>query len=434
MSDISARSAALPDTHAVVYRKITRHIVPLLFVSYVVAFLDRINIGFAQLQMKQDLGFTDAIYGLGAGIFFVGYVLFEVPSNLLLAKIGARRTFSRIMLCWGAVSMGMMFVSTPWQFYVLRFMLGAFEAGFFPGLVLYLTYWYPAARRATVVSWFFAGVAFAGLIGGMLSGWIMKDMAGIAGLRGWQWMFVIEGAPAVLLGLVCFVRLVDSPAQVAWLDDDEKRSVADALAAERAALPAQVPRSLAAALRQPLVYVFSFVYFTLAAGSFAISFWVPTLIKELGVTDVLSVGLYSAIPYGIGAVGIVAIARRSDRLMERRRHFAACAIGAGVALAALTLHLPSLPLMLAILSVAVVCVYAAMPVFWAIPPAYLSGAAAAGGIAFISSVGQIGGFASPYAIGLIKSHFGSLDHGWQLMSALLCAGGVVMYATLRPRR
>ncbi|CAG9266658.1 Putative tartrate transporter [Paraburkholderia unamae] len=432
MSHVSAVRPAAAATPAAIYRKISWRIVPLLFISYVVAFLDRINIGFAQLQMKQDLGFTDAIYGLGAGIFFIGYVIFEVPSNLLLARIGARRTFSRIMLCWGVVSAGMMFVSAPWQFYLMRFLLGAFEAGFFPGIVLYLTLWYPAERRATVVSWFFAGVAFAGLIGGLLSGWIMKDMAGVAGLAGWQWMFFIEGTPAALLGLVCYFALVDSPDEVDWLSDDEKRFVTETLAAERATLPAAAPHSFGAALRKPLVYVFSFVYFALAAGSFAISFWVPTLIKELGVTDVLSVGLYSAIPYGIGAIGIITIARRSDRLMERRWHFAFCAFGAGLALAALTLHFSNIALMIAILSIAVVCVYAAMPVFWAIPPAHLSGAAAAGGIAFISSVGQIGGFASPYAIGLIKTHFGNLDHGWHLMSLLLCLGGVAMTLALSP--
>jgi D-galactonate transporter len=412
------------------YRKITLRVIPFLFVSYVISFLDRINIGFAQLQMKQDLGFSDAIYGLAAGMFAVGYVLMEVPSNLMLEKVGARRTFSRIMLCWGVISSCMMFVSSPWQFYVLRFLLGAFEAGFFPGIVLYLTYWYPAKYRATVVSWFFAGVAIAGLVGGLASGWIMQGMAGVGGMHGWQWMFLIEGAPASVLGVIAYFHLVDDPQKVAWLSDADKRKHAQTLEADRIAHGGDHPHTFRAALRSVRVFALAFVYFTLACGSFAISFWVPTLIRGFGVKDVLSIGLYSAIPYGIGALGVVLISRRSDARLERRRHFAVCAVGGAAALSLLTLHSSSLPVMLAILSVAIVLVYAALPVFWTVPPAHLSGAAAAGGIALISSIGQTGGFVSPYLIGLIKSQTGRLDYGLYLMSILLCLGALVLFVTV----
>jgi D-galactonate transporter len=417
------------------FRKISWRIIPFLFVSYVVSMIDRVNIGFAQLQMKQDLAFNDAIYGFGAGIFFIGYFLFEVPSNLLLEKIGARRTFSRIMVCWGLVSAGMMFVTTPWQFYTLRFLLGAFEAGFFPGIVLYITYWYPARRRATVVSWFFAGVAIAGVIGGVLSGYLMSGMAGVSGLRGWQWMFVIEGLPASVLGVIAYFYLCDGPQHVRWLSGAEKQQLAALLDADAhdAAASAKTD-SFGTALKSAKVYLLSFVYFTLACGSFALSFWAPTLIREAGVRDLASVGLYTAIPYAIGAIGIVLISRHSDATLERRRHFVICAIGGALALACLTLPLAALTAKLAILTVAIVLIYAAIPVFWAIPSRYLGNAAAAGGIALISSIGQIGGFASPYAIGLIKSQTGRLDNGLYLMSALLLLGALVVHRVMRERR
>lgn len=437
MTGLSASVLTLDETdpHAV-FKTITRKIIPFLFLCYVVSFLDRINIGFAQIQMKHDLAFSDAIYGLGAGIFFVGYFLFEVPSNMLLERIGARRTFTRIMVCWGAISAGMMFVSAPWQFYTLRFLLGAFEAGFFPGIVLYLTYWYPSARRATVVSWFFAGVAIAGLIGGLISGWIMKGMDGTAGLFGWQWMFVIEGLPACFLGVVAYFYLVDGPMHAKWLSSEQKTWLLKTLELDRAQSSSEkAAGSFSAALRSLKVYLLAFIYFTLAAGSFAISFWVPTLIRESGVRDVLSVGLYSAIPYGIGALGIVLIARRSDAQVERRWHFIVCALVAAAALSLLTVRPGSLGIMLAVLTCAVIFIYAAIPIFWAIPPAHLRGSAAAGGIALISSLGQLGGFVSPYLIGLIKTHTGKIDNGLYVMSVLLVLGALTVYLAFKdPQR
>ena len=418
-------SAAAHDD--LLYRKVSLRIIPFLFVCYVVSFLDRINIGFAQLQMKHDLGFSDAMYGLGAAVFYVGYVLCEVPSNLLLARFGARRTFTRIMLLWGVASVGMMLVSKPAHFYLLRFMLGVFEAGFFPGIVLYLTYWYPARRRAAVLSIFFAGVAVAGVLGGLVSGWIMRDMGGVWGMFCWQWMFIIEGAPAIVLGLIAAFYLVDGPQHASWLNADEKAQlIAQRDEDRRPISDAHSSRALMQALRNPRVYLFAFIYFSLTCASLTLSFWMPLMIRDFGIHDVLAISLYSVVPNAVGAVGLILIARHSDRRGERRRHFAACTIGGGIALSLLTLHLSSFPAMLAILSLAAVLIFAALPIFWTVPSSYLSGTVAAAGIALISSIGITSGIVSPWVIGLIKTHTGSMDNALYVLTALLFVSGAAL--------
>ncbi|MBR8433573.1 MFS transporter [Burkholderia cenocepacia] len=422
----SAPTSASAFSDALLFRKIAWRIVPFLFLCYVVSFLDRINIGFAQLQMKHDLGFSDAMYGLGAAVFYVGYVCCEVLSNMLLARFGARRTFTRIMLLWGLASTGMMFVSQPSHFYVLRFLLGVFEAGFFPGIVLYLTYWFPANRRAAAISVFFAGVAVAGVLGGLLSGWIMRDMSGVLGLHGWQWMFAIEGAPAILLAFVAFTLLVDRPQDAPWLTSDEKARVAALCAEGRAHGNAHDGRSVMTALANPRVYLFAFIYFSLTCASLTLNFWMPLMIRDFGVTDVVAVSLYTVVPNAVGAVGLVLIARRSDRTGERRKHFACCTIGGGLALAALTLHLHSFAAMLACLSIAATLIFAALPIFWAVPTRYLSGNAAAAGIALISSIGITSGIVSPWVIGMIRTRTGSMDLAVYLLAALLVASGVAL--------
>ncbi|ONY17240.1 MFS transporter [Burkholderia cenocepacia] len=422
----SAPTSASAFSDALLFRKIAWRIVPFLFLCYVVSFLDRINIGFAQLQMKHDLGFSGAMYGLGAAVFYVGYVFCEVPSNMLLARFGARRTFTRIMLLWGLASTGMMFVSQPSHFYVLRFLLGVFEAGFFPGIVLYLTYWFPANRRAAAISVFFAGVAVAGVLGGLLSGWIMRDMSGVLGLHGWQWMFAIEGAPAILLAFVAFTLLVDRPQDAPWLTSDEKARVAALCAEGRAHGNAHDGRSVMTALANPRVYLFAFIYFSLTCASLTLNFWMPLMIRDFGVTDVVAVSLYTVVPNAVGAVGLVLIARRSDRTGERRKHFACCTIGGGLALAALTLHLHSFAAMLACLSIAATLIFAALPIFWAVPTRYLSGNAAAAGIALISSIGITSGIVSPWVIGMIRTRTGSMDLAVYLLAALLVASGVAL--------
>lgn len=428
LPDVSASILPLQQEDAL-YRKVWLRIIPFLFICYVVSFLDRINIGFAQLQMKQDLGFSDAMYGLGAAVFYIGYVLCEVPSNMLLARFGARRTFTRIMILWGLASVGMMLVSQPSHFYLLRFLLGVFEAGFFPGIVLYLTYWFPARRRAAVMAIFFAGVAVAGVLGGLVSGWIMRDMAGVLGMYGWQWMFAIEGAPAVLLGLIAAFCLVDGPRQATWLTPAEQDHLVAQHEAETRGKGSQAHslQALTQALRNPRVYLFAFIYFALTCGSLTLSFWMPLMIRDFGIRDVMAVSLYSVIPNAIGAVGLILIARRSDRLGERHGHFLCCTAGGALALVALTLHVPSFGVSLAILSIAAVLIFAALPIFWSLPPSHLPAQTAATGIAFISSIGITSGIVSPWVIGQIKTHTGSMDNALYLLAGLLLASGLAMW-------
>ncbi|WP_321890411.1 MFS transporter [Burkholderia cenocepacia] len=427
----AAASGPHASDHDALYRRIGMRIVPFLFVCYIVSILDRSNIGFAQLQMRQDLGLTDAMYSLGAVLFFVGYVLFEVPSNALLRRFGARRTFARIMFLWGAVSVAMITVDSARQFYVLRFLLGLFEAGFFPGVVFYLTYWYPARRRASVLSIFYAGVAVAGMVGGLLSGWLMRGMSGVLGLHGWQWMFAIEGAPALVLGVMAWFWLCDRPEHARWLSDDDRRRLVADLAADRAEAPAHAASSLRQVLAEPRTYLFAFIYFSLTTALLMLLFWMPLMIREFGIHDVVHISLLSIVPNAIGAAGLIAIARRSDRKRERRRHFAACAFGGAVALALLTLHLPSIVAMMALLSIAAMLIFAAHPVFWAVPSAYFAGAGAAGGIALISSIGVSSGMITPWIVGVIRTRTGSMDSAMLMIAGLLAACAVAMLLGVR---
>ncbi|WNV11801.1 MFS transporter [Tardiphaga sp. 709] len=416
-----------------IYDKAAWRILPFLFISFIVAFLDRINIGFAQLQMKGDIGFNDAVYGLGAGIFFLGYFAFEVPSNLLLNRIGARLTFMRIMICWGLVSAGMAFVTAPWQLYVMRFLLGAFEAGFFPGIILYLTFWFPTERRAGVVSWIFVAVALAGVIGGVLSGTIMTYFAGFGGLSGWQWMFILEGLPAVFLGVLAFFVVDDGPRSAKWLTDREKSLLMTALAEDESRNQNDVSHSLKDAFKSPKVYILAAVYFMLVCGTMAIAFWLPALIKGVSSSSVLEVGMLSSIPYGIGAIAIVLISKSSDARGERRTHYLFCAVGGALSLLALPSAAGHLVAVVCLLCVAVGLTFSALPIFWSVPQNYLSGRAAVGGIALISSLGQLGSFFSPAIIGWVKHTTGQLDSGLYALGALLLISGLTMFIAIAPR-
>jgi sugar phosphate permease len=429
----SAVDATTSQADANLFRKISRRIIPFLFVCYVVAILDRNNIGFAQLQMKQDLSLTDAMYSLGAVFFFFGYVLFEVPSNLFMHRVGARKTFARIMFLWGGVSVLMVFVSSATQFYVLRFVLGLFEAGFFPGIVLYLTFWFPSQRRAGALSIFYAGVAVAGVLGGLVSGWIMRDMAGIDGFHGWQWMFVIEGAPAVVLGLAAWFLLKDRPQNANWLSAAEKTRITELL--EKEHLRETIPQghSFKAALRNANVYLLAFVYFCLTSAILLLLFWMPMMIKEFGISDVVQISLYSAIPNALGVVGVIAIARHSDKRNERKWHFVACALLGAGALGLLANHSLSFAASMCLLSVATIAIYAAHPVFWSVPSTLFYGAGAAGSIALVSSIGVSSGMITPWVIGQIKTYTGSMDNAFYFIGFLLLLSSAAMIQTLRQK-
>jgi D-galactonate transporter len=413
------------------YRRVTRRVIPFLFVAYVIAIIDRINVGFAQLHMKTELGFSDAVYGLGAGIFFLGYVLFEVPSNAMLYRIGARKTFTRILVCWGLVSMVMATVKTPFALYALRFLLGVFEAGFFPGILFYLTYWFPASRRARATGWMFVAVTFSGTVGGVLSGAIMQYFEGVYGLSNWQWLFLIEGAPAVVLGVSAWFAIPDSPKDVNWLNENEKEILLLELRREGQTESAESLHSFAQLLVNPRILLLTAVYFTLSCGAMAISFWLPIMVHSAGTYTMLQTGLFSSIPYLVGMAGIVLITRHSDRTLERRYHYAACVIAAGVAFALLPSFAGNLPILLILLSIGVVGIFAGFPLFWSIPHRFLSATTAATGLALINSLGQIGGFVSPTVIGWVKTATGRMDNGLYLLAAVVALGGVALIFTAR---
>lgn len=409
---------------ASVYRKVAWRLVPFLFVCYAVAYLDRVNVGFAKLQLQDELWFSDTVYGIGAGIFFVGYILFEVPSNVVLHRVGARTWIARIMISWGIVSAAMMFANSPELFYLLRFLLGVAEAGFIPGILLYLTYWFPARRRGKIFALFLAAIPVATIFGGPLSGWIMQEMSGVGGLRGWQWLFVIEAIPAVLLGLVVLRRLDDNVAAARWLSEEEKRVVIDGVAAEQQAKP-DTHTGLGQILRSKRVWLLSAIYFCVALGIYTISFWLPTIIEDSGVASPLAVGLLSAVPYLVAIVAMVLIAGNSDRTGERRGHTAVLCVVTGLALVLTAPALGSTWLAMIALTFAAAGVSSAQAVFWTLPPAFLTGVGAAAGIALVNSVGNISGMVSTSLTGWLTELTGSTASSLYLFGAVVVLGGLL---------
>lgn len=409
---------------AAVYSRLNWRILPFLMVCYLFACLDRLNIGFAKLQMQDALGMSDAAYGLGAGIFFLGYVLFELPSNLLLPKVGARKTISRILVLWGLTSAAMLFTRNVPMFYALRFLLGVFEAGFAPGMIFYLTYWYGEARMARAIAIVMLAGPLSGVIGGPLSGWIMTAFAGTHGLAGWQWMFLIEGLPCVFLGVVAWFFLSDTPRQATWLSDDERAVLAAEVEAGEG--PRHGHRSFLQVARDPKVYLMAIAYFCVICGIYAVNFWLPSILKADGVSSPLEIGMYSAIPFLVSMIAMVVVGYSSDKRGERRWHSAVPAVigTIALALAASTTHLGA---SLLCMTVATAGMWVAYTVFWAIPSDYLKGEVAAGGIALINTIGLLGGFFSPTIIGWARTATGSLAAGLYVMVGLLLLGAVLLF-------
>jgi sugar phosphate permease len=414
-----------------VYRKVARRLIPLLFLCYIAAYLDRVNVGFAKLQMQQALHFSDAVYGFGAGIFFIGYFIFEIPSNVLLHKVGAGRWIARIMVTWAVLSAATMFVDSAPSFYLVRFLLGVAEAGFFPGIILYLTYWFPAARRGRATSLFLTAVAVAGIVGGPASGWILHALAGVNGWQGWQWLFLLEAVPSLVLGVLAWFFLEDRVKNAQWLTPQERALIARDIAAEESV---KADGGLASVLGNGKVWLLAFVYFAIVSGLYGVSFWLPTIIKAMGVADPLQVGFISAIPWSFGVVAMIVVAHSADRRLEHRWHTAlACLAGAAGLLVSVAFH-ADVMLAMAGLTLCTMGIMSALPVFWSNPTAILGGTAAAMGIAFINSVGNLAGFAIPWIIGLIRDATHSTDAGLHMLAALMVLGAAAVLALRRPVR
>lgn len=426
-----AGPAAQPELEQT-YKKILFRLIPFLMVLWILAWIDRVNIGFVKLTMLDDLKWSEAIYGLGAGIFFLGYFFFEVPSNLLLQKIGAKKTIMRITIGWGLTSIAMMFVKTPEMFYFLRFLLGVFEAGFYPGIILYLTYWFPNDRRAKAFGMFMSASAFAGVIGGPLAGWIMTNMNGVNGWSGWQWVFLIEGIPSVIAGVVTFFYLTDRPEQAKWLTARERQLVHADLERDQQALGDR-EHSMLASLRDSKIWILIAIYFCIIAANSSLTFYGPTLVKEVGFTSPLAVGWIMAAAYLCGAAGMIYNGFRSDKHQESRWHCGLAAALGAVSLLVIAVMLErSAAVVLVALTLAIVGTMSAIPVFWQMPNRFLSGTAAAGGVALINSIANLAGFGAPFMLGMIKTQTGSLAPGLYVVAAVeACA--MLLILALIPR-
>ncbi|WP_321896849.1 MFS transporter [Burkholderia cepacia] len=413
-------------------RKVSKRLLPLLFVSYIIAYIDRVNLGFAKLQMLDDLHFSAAVYGLGSGIFFIGFILFEVPSNLIFYRVGARFWISRIMITWGAISIATLFVKTPEMFYVSRFLLGAAEAGFTPGVIYYLTQWYPQRRLGRVISTLIAATAVGGILVGPLSGWMMGAFENVGSLRNWQWLFLLQGAPAIVIGFMVWFFLDNSPKEAAWLDDAERAQLRAIVDADRA--PEHQRARISDALRESRVWLLGLVLIAANLGAYSVVFWTPTIVKAAGFHQYGSIGLISAIPYATAAAGMLLLGQSSDFFRERRWHIAgACMTGALGLLISILFH--SSPwLSIAGISIATGAFVGSTPIIWAFASNFFTDRAAATCLALMNALGALGGFFGPYAMGLAQNLTGSTVVSMLAIAGWAVAGGFLILALPSPRR
>jgi D-galactonate transporter len=421
---------------AACYRKVTWRLMPFLFLCFIMAYVDRVNVGFAKLQMQQDLGMSDSVYGVGAGIFFIGYFFFEIPGNLIMQRVGARRWIGPIMMVWGVVSSSMLLVRTTHAFYVLRFLLGLVESGFFPAVILYLTFWFSGHYRARMVAVFMSAIPLSGVLASPISGWIMANMTGVAHLAAWQWLFLLEGIPSFIMGLVTLYFLTDHPSSAKWLNDAERGLLLGQLAEEEEAKrkSGHGEHNFGDAFRSFEVWLLAVVYLGLACTNYGIGFWLPQLIKEGITPDPQAIGWISVIPWGISAVAMVLVGRHSDITGERRWHFAISGFLVGIGFAASAVPAISGPVRLAALTLATAGTLSSIAVFWAIPTAILSGTAAAAGIALINSVGNLGGYVSPFVVGKIRD--GTHSMMWAMLwlsSVALGVAAIELFVTRKER-
>jgi MFS family permease len=412
---------------AALIRKVGWRLMPIVMICYFFAFFDRINIGFAKSALTADLGISNTAYGLGASLFVVGYVLFEIPSNMILYRVGAKRWIARIMISWGIATALMAVVSTTWEFYGLRFLIGACEAGFAPGILYYLTVWFPTSHRGRITSLLFVASAFSGVFGAPLAGLILGHMNGVGGQPGWHWLFLFGGLPCILLGLVVLRYLDNDVASATWLDAGEK-----SLLARTITRTGQSGKSHAMldALRNPGVLLLCFIYFLIQIGSYGLNFWAPDLIKTAGGSDPTIIGLLTAIPYICGVVCMVSIGRRSDVTGERRGYVAACLIAAAIGFVGAGVFAHSVPMLVLSLAVIGAGIVASVPAFWALPPKLVDGAGAAGGIALINMLGQLGGVVSPIMVGWIKDATKSTTPALYVIAGLCLLCAIILIAAV----
>jgi MFS family permease len=430
-TETEERPAGSTDFEAAAYRTVTWRLMPLLFTCYILAYIDRINVGFAKLQMQRDLGMSDSVYGIGAGIFFIGYFFFEVPANILLQKLGAKYWLGSIMIFWGVTSASTMLVHSARLFYVLRFLLGMVESGFFPGVILYLTFWYPTKRRARMVAVFMTAIPLSGVVGGAVSGWILEHLSTATGLRGWQWLYLVEGLPSVLAGIAAIVLLENGPAQAPWLTEGQRVFLAERLREDEQSKKraGHNAHRLSDAFCSPGVWLLSAVYFGFVMASYGLGFWLPQIISDTITHDAFQIGLISMIPWGIGAGAMVLVGRHSDRTGERRWHVSISGLVGALAFAVSAIPGISGVFGLTALTVATAGVMGCISTFWALPTGFLSSVAAAAGIAWINSVGNLAGYVSPFLVGRLRDATHSMF--WPLlMLSLSCLVAALLIPTL----